>query len=265
MALRHHERTLATRSVHTPEGTTTNWPLLSPAPKSSFPYILHLYYKLATSESISERLFPVLHLHYKLATSHSSSERLFPALPFYNKLASPAPDKPLFPALHLHYKLAQKARTIQVSRLHFAHSTHTISAEGCARPRQIALSPAFRALDTHDLRRGLRADRTNRTLACISRTRHALSPQRAARGPDKSHSRLHFAHSTLTISAEGRAGTGQIALSPAFRVLHTHDLRRGLRAHGTNRTLACISRTPHARSPQRVAFSVDAVRPTLRL
>ena len=31
------------------------------------------------------------------------------------------------------------------------------------------------------------------------------------------------------------------ALSPAFRALDTHDLRRGLRAHGTNRTLACIS------------------------
>ena len=160
------------------------------------------------------------------------------------------------------------------SRLYFAHSTRTISAEGCARSRQIALSPAFRALDTHDLRRGLRAQpanrtlacisrtrharspqrvartagkshshlhfdthdlrrglrahRTNRTLACISRTRHARSPQRVARGPDKSHSRLHFAHSTRTISAEGCARTGQIALSPAFRALDTHDLRRGL-------------------------------------
>ena len=65
--------------------------------------------------------------------------------------------------------------------------------------------------------------------------------------------RLHFARSTRTISAEGCAGTGQIALSPAFRALDTHDLRRGLRAHGANRTLACISRTRHARSPQRVA------------
>ena len=64
--------------------------------------------------------------------------------------------------------------------------------------------------------------------------------------------RLHFARSTRTISAEGCVGTGQIALSPAFRALDTHDLRRGLRAHGTNRTLACISQTRHARSPQRV-------------
>ena len=151
------------------------------------------------------------------------------------------------------------------SRLHFAHATRTISAEGCAGTRRIALSPAFRGLDTHDLRRGLRAHPANRTLACISRTRHARSPQRVARAAGRSHSRLHFALATRTISAEGCARTGHIALSPAFRALDTHDLRRGLRAQPANRTLACISRTPHARSPQRVALSVDAVRPTLRL
>ena len=134
-----------------------------------------------------------------------------------------------------------------------SRSTRAISAEGCARSRQIALSPAFRALDTHDLRRGLRAQPANRTLGCISRTRHARSPQRVARAAGKSHSRLHFAHSTRTISAEGCMGTRQIALSPAFRALDTHDLRRGLRAQPANRTLACISRTRHARSPQRVA------------
>ena len=55
------------------------------------------------------------------------------------------------------------------------------------------------------------------------------------------------------------------ARSPQIRALDAHDLRRGLRGHRTNRALAWISRTRHARSPQRVAFSVDAVRPTLRL
>ena len=100
---------------------------------------------------------------------------------------------------------------------------------------QIALSPAFRALNTHDLRRGFRARGTNRTLACILRTRHARSPQRIARAWDKSHSRLHFAHSTHTISAEGRAHMGQIALSPAFGALDTHDLRRGLRVKSPKR------------------------------
>ena len=63
---------------------------------------------------------------------------------------------------------------------------------------------------------------------CILRTRHARSPQRVARAPDKSHSRLHFAQSTRVNSAEGCARAKQIALSPAIRALDTHDLRRGL-------------------------------------
>ena len=145
----------------------------------------------------------------------------------------------------------------------FHDSTRTISAEGCAHSRQIALSPAFRARSpqmvaraarlhftrharsrqrvartagrshsrlhfAHDLRRWLRAQR-----ACISLDTHDLG--RGLRGhPTHSclhfahstrtisaevcaqHSRLHFAHSTRTISAEGCARTGQIALSPAF-------------------------------------------------
>ena len=129
------------------------------------------------------RLLRVLKLYYQVTSSHL-----------------PAPQIPR--VLKLYYKVAG-------ARLHFARSTRTISAEGCAGTGQIALSPAFRALDTHDLRRGLRAHGTNRTLACISRTRHARSPQRVARAWDKSHSRLHFAHSTRTISAEGCASSLQ--------------------------------------------------------
>ena len=112
--------------------------------------------------------------------------------------------------------------------LHFAPSTRTISAEGCAGPGQNALSPAFRALDTHDLRGGLPAPNAKSTLACISRIRHARSPQRVAPDRTKTHSRLHFAPSTCTISAEGCPRQMQKAL-------------------------ACISRIRHARSPQRVA------------
>ena len=106
-------------------------------------------------------------------------------------------------------------------------------------------------------------------LASISRARHARSPQRVARAPDKSHSRLHFAHSTRmisaegcaridkshsrlhfahstrTISAEGCARMGQIALSPAFRTLDTHDLRRGLRVKSPKRAF-------RARLPQKL-------------
>ena len=136
--------------------------------------VLKLYYKVASSQLPAPQILHVLQLYYKVASS---------------QLPAP-PDK-------------------SHSRLHFAHSTRTISAEGCARMGQIALSPSFRALDTHDLRRGLRAQPANRTLACISRTRHARSPQRVARAWDKSHSRLHLVHSTRTISAEGCASSLQ--------------------------------------------------------
>ena len=186
--------------------------------------VLKLYYKVASSQLPApdtprttvvllsfqlHRLLRVLKLYYQVTSSHLPAPQIPRVLKLYHKVAS--------------------------ARLHFARSTRTISAEGCAGTGQIALSPAFRALDTHDLRRGLRAHGTNRTLACISRTRHARSPQRVARAWDKSHSRLHFAHSTRTISAEGNARMGQIALSPAFRTLDTRDLRRGLRVKSPKR------------------------------
>ena len=86
------------------------------------------------------------------------------------------------------------------SYLHFAPSTRTISAEGCPRPGQNAISPAFRALNTHDLRRWLRAPNPKRNLTCISRPRRARSPQRVAPDRAKTQSHLHFAPSTRTIS-----------------------------------------------------------------
>ena len=145
------------------------------------------------------RLLRVLKLYYKVASSQLPAPQIAPrtrvVLPSHQFSSSSSPDTP---------------RTEVV-----------LQSRQC--------SPAFCVLDTHDLRRGLRGHRTNRTLVCISRTRHA----------------------------EGCARMGQIALSPAFRALDTHDLRRGLRAHGTNRTLACISHTRRARSPQRVARQVS--------
>ena len=50
-------------------------------------------------------------------------------------------------------------------RLGFAHPTRTISAEGWPRSRTNAVSPRFRASDTHDLRRGLTTQRYNRSFA----------------------------------------------------------------------------------------------------
>ena len=228
--------------------------------------VLKLYCKVTSSELPAPQLLRVLQLYYKVASAHLPAPQILHASrpPFAHSTrtisAEGCAGSRKIPLACIsrtrHARSPQRvarAAAKSHSRLHFAHTTRTLSAEGRAGTRHIALSPVFRALDTHDLRRGLRADRTNRTLACISRTRHTRSPQRVARGPDKSHSRLHFARSTRTISAEGCARSRQIALSPAFRALDTRDLRRGLRADRTNRTLACISGTRHARSPQRVA------------
>ena len=138
--------------------------------------------------------------------------------------------------LKLYYKVASRQFSASSSTDLPSHQFSSCSSLDTPRTKVVLqsrqCSPAFRALDAHDLRRGLRGHRTNRTLACISRARHARSPQRVARAWDKSHSRLHFARSTRTIFAEGCA-------------------------HGTNRTLACIWHTRHARSPQRVARQVS--------
>ena len=240
-------------------------------------------YKVASSHLPAPQLLRVLKLYYKVHLSPAfraldthdlrrglraqPANRTLACISRTRRAGSPQRVARAAGASHLHF--AHSTRTISAEGCArrrqialspafraLAHSTRTISAEGCARSRQIALSPAFRALDAQDLRRGLRAQPAHRT--CISRTRHARSPQRVARAAAKSHSRLHFARSTRTISAEGCASTGRLALSPAFRALDTHDLRRGLRGHRTNRALACISRTRHARSPQRVARAAGA-------
>ena len=136
------------------------------------------------------RLLRVLKLYYKVASSQLPAPQIAPrtkvVLPSHQFSSSSSPDTP-------------RTKVVLQSR---------------------HCSPAFRVLDTHDLRR-------------------------VARAPDKSHSRLHFAHSTRTISAEGCARMGQIALSPAFRTLDTHDLRRGLRVKSPKRAF-------RARLPQKL-------------
>ena len=146
--------------------------------------------------------------------------------------------------------------------LHSAHSTRTISAEGCTSKSEIAILPAFRALDTHDLRRGLHFEIQKRNFICIPRTRHARSPQRVALRNPKSQFHLHSAHLTRTISAEGCTSKSKNAISPAFRALDTHDLRRGFTSKSKKRNFTCIPRTRHARSPQRVQISKPCSRST---
>ena len=141
--------------------------------------VLKLYYKVASSQLPAPQILRVLQLYYKVASSQLPAPQIAPrtrvVLPSHQFSSSSSPDTP-------------RTKVVLQSR---------------------QCSPAFRALDARDLRRGLRGHRTNRTLACISRTRRARSPQRVARAWDKSHSRLHFAHSTRAISAEGCASSLQ--------------------------------------------------------
>ena len=153
----------------------------------------------------------------------------------------PAPQ--ILRVLKLYYKVAS-SQLPAPQILHVLQLYYKVASSQLPAPPD---SPAFRALNTHDLRRGLRAHGTNRTLACSLRTRHARSPQRVARAWGKSHSRLHFAHSTRTISAEGCARMGQIALSPAFGALDKHDLRRGLRVKSPKRAFRTRLRQKLAR------------------
>ena len=102
----------------------------------------------------------------------------------------------------------------------------------------------------------------NRNFTSISRDGHTRSPQRVALRNPKSQFHLHSARWTRTISAEGCTSKSDIAISPAFRALDTHDLRRGLHFEIKKHNFTCIPRTRHARSPQRVHISKPCLRST---
>ena len=173
------------------------------------------------------------------------------------------------------------ARAIRIpSRVHRAQdkfarrhsesaSTRRISAEGSPRSRQIRTAPQRERFDTHDLRRGFAALKTNSHGATARALRHARSPQRVHRAQDKfarrhsesastrtisalktnshgatgharSPQRVHRAQdkfarrhsesaSTRTIPAEGSSGSRQIRTAPQRERFDTHDLRRGAR------------------------------------
>ena len=125
-----------------------------------------------------------------------------------------------------------------------------ISLSGCL--HQDSVGPRARSL--YEIR--------NRNFTSISRDGHARSPQRVALRNPKSQFHLHSAHLTRTISAEGCTSKSKNAISPAFRALDTHDLRRGLHFEIQKRNFTCIPRTRHARSPQRVHISKPCFRST---
>ena len=116
-------------------------------------------------------------------------------------------------------------------RPHSAHSTRTISAEGCASKSKNTISPAFRALDTHDLRRRLRFE-----------TKNAISPAFRALDTHDLRRGLHFEIKKSNFTCILR--------------LDTHDLRRGLQFEIKKHNFTCIPRTRHARSPQKLHFEI---------
>ena len=111
-------------------------------------------------------------------------------------------------------------------------STRRISAEGSPRSRQIRTAPQRERFDTHDLRRGFAATKTDSRGATARALRHARSPQRVHRAQDKFARRQR-------------------------ERFDTHDLRRGFAALKTNSHGATARALRHARSPQRVHRAQD--------
>ena len=155
MALRHHGRNFATWSAQTLEAIISN-----------------------TSESSSATLFPALHLYYTNCQPAPQVKRQVSKMSVSYETSS----KSEAPSLQNQRFVRHRA---QVSKTSVSCET---SPKSEARPIQNAISPAFRALDTHDLRRGF-------------------------------------------------ARPIQNAISHAFRALDTHDLRRGLRVTNPKRNL----------------------------
>ena len=161
-------------------------------------------------------------------------------------------------------------------------STRTIPAQGSPRSRQIRTALQRERSDTHDLRRGFAAVKTNSYGATATTLRHARSPRRGfaavktdshgataramrhARSPQRVHraqDRFARDHSesdqTRTISAEGSSGSRQIRTAPQRERFDTHDLRRGFAAVKTDSHGATARAIRHARSPQRVHRAQD--------
>ena len=131
-----------------------------------------------------------------------------------------------------HARSPQRVRRAQdrFARRHSeSASTRTIPAEGSSGSRQIRTAPQRERFDTHDLRRGFAALKTNSHGATARALRHARSPQRVHRAQDKFARRHSESASTRTISAEGSPRSRQMRTAPQRERFDTHDLRRGVR------------------------------------
>ena len=136
-------------------------------------------------------------------------------------------------------------------------STRTISAQGSPRSRQIRTAPQRERFDTHDLRRGFAAVKTNSHGATARALRHARSPQRVRRRQDRFARDHSKSDPTRTIPAEGSSGSRQIRTGPQRERSDTHDPRRGFIGVKTDSHGTTARAIRHARSPQRVRRGQD--------
>ena len=130
-----------------------------------------------------------------------------------------------------HARSSQRVRRDQdrfVRRHSESDPTRTIPAEGSSGSRQIHTAPQRERFDTHDLRRGFAALKTNSHGATARALRHTRSPQRVRRAQDKFARRHSESASTRTIPAEGSSGSRQIRTAPQRERFDMHDLRRGV-------------------------------------
>ena len=125
------------------------------------------------------------------------------------------------------------------------------------REQENRTAPQRECFDTHDLRRGFAALKTNSHGATARALRHAESPQRVRQGQDKFARRHSESASTRTISAEGSPRSRQIRTAPQRERFDTHALRRGFAKVKTNSHGATARALRHARSPQRVRQGQD--------
>ena len=97
--------------------------------------------------------------------------------------------------------------------------------EGCASKSEIATLPAFRAMDTRDLREGCASKSEIATLPAF-RALDTQDLRRVVLRNQKSQLYQHSAHPTRRISAESCTSKSEIATLPASRALDTRGLRR---------------------------------------
>ena len=126
--------------------------------------VLKLYYQVASSHLSAPEILRVLQLYYKVASSHLPAPQILRVLKLYYKVTSshlPAPQ--ILRVLKLYYKVTSShlpaPKILRVLKLYYKVASSQLPAPQLAPRTKVVLQsrqPAFRTLDTRDLRRGLR-------------------------------------------------------------------------------------------------------------